>query len=557
MKHPAAARRVGPRVLLPGWAHPPLRDSLQIHARQPDKHMEVTVVLRPRSELPDVHASFGSQLPRNRKHRTPEQLAADHGATASDMEQVRAFAREHGLEVVYESPPRRIMVLGGPSTHVELAFDVEFHHFHHARGSYFAASRPPSIPANLAGIVEAVLGLHTRPSARRHASGIPSREARTHSLRQLAEAYAFPAATDGAGQCIGLIELGGGFHMQDVADYCSALGIRTPRITIVPVRGGCNHPAKPHEVLRLVEEVQGELRLSAAAMESAGMLAAQSTVEVTMDVEIVAALAPGAHIVVYFATPDEQGIYHALSHAVHDTLHRPSVLSLSWGEPETGLSDALIHAVDRVLLAAAHLGVTVCASSGDSGAFDDASDTLPVVNFPASSPHCLACGGTTTRLQGSQVAEEVVWDSTWHGVKGATGGGVSRKFPPPPWQKRARVPLGPTGKPGRGVPDVAGPADPRFGGEILVGGATCAAAGTSAVAPMWAALLARCNQALDARCGHLHPLLYSAGHRAASVLRPVTQGQNGYYHASGAGWNACTGHGTPHGENLLRHLREG
>lgn len=544
------------RVALEGCQHSPLEGARPIHAPDPLKRMEVTVVLRPKNGIPDLHTASGSLLPWARKHLTREEFTHYHGANVSDIECIRAFAKEHHLEIAEEAPHRRTVVLVGPAERIARAFDVEFEHFHHERASYFATSKAPSIPLELEGIVEAVLGLHSRPSARRNQLLLTGEKKAPRSIRDLAAAYAFPEGTDGTGQTIGLIELGGGFNLADIEDYCSGLAIAVPRITSIEVQGGANRPAKSKDVRELLECVQGELQLSAQAMESAAMGAAQSTVEVTMDIEIVAALAPGAHIVVYFATADEQGIYNAIARAIHDPHHSPDVLSISWGEPEVGLSDAYIRAVDRALLAASHLGISVCASSGDAGAINDSPDKLPAVNFPASSPHCLACGGTTTRFSGSQITDEIVWNSSHYGMKGATGGGVSRKFAVPAWQKRAKVPPGPTGKHGRGVPDVAGPADPRYGCEILVAGHSCVTAGTSAVAPLWAALIARCNQAINARCGHLHDLIYHLGHESLPALRPVTQGHNDVYQAT-EGWNPCAGHGTPHGENLLRYLKHG
>jgi kumamolisin len=408
----------------------------------------------------------------------------------------------------------------------------------------------------LKDIVEAVLGLHNRPSARRHRLLPAARRNIRRSIRDLAETYAFPKDTDGTGQTIGLIELGGGFNPEDIAEYCAHLGVPTPRLTAVNVRSGANRPAHPDDIRHLVQTVNGKLKLSAAEMTSSAIGAAQATIEVTMDIEIVAALAPGAHIVVYFATPDEQGIYNALTHAIHDTQHRPGVISISWGEPEIALSDAYIHAIDRALLAAAHLGITVFASSGDAGALNNSPDKLPAVNFPASSPHCIACGGTTAKPSKLQPTEEIVWNSSHYGFKGITGGGVSRKFSVPHWQQDAGVPLGPTGKPGRGVPDLAGPADPRYGCELLIAGCTFSSAGTSAVAPLWAALIARCNQALTRRCGHLNSFLYSLARNGTPALRAITKGHNDVYFAK-PGWNPCAGHGTLHGEHLLNHLKNG
>ncbi len=545
------------RTTLNGWQHSPLKGAKPAAAFDPGTPMVVTVILRPRRAIPHLHRSTGAASQKTKKkHLSHKEFAKQYGASASDVVKVRNFAEAHQLSIADEPPHRGAVVLSGSAQSIAQAFNIEFAHFRHARASYFAPSRAPSVPSELKGIVQAVLGLHSRPSGRRHRLWSTSKRTSPPSVRDLADTYAFPRDTDGTGQTIGLIELGGGFNLADIEDYCARLDIPAPRITAVDVKGGANRPAHPDDIRNLLEVVDGKLKLSVTEKSSAAIEAAQGTVEVTMDIEILAALAPGAHIVVYFATPDEQGIYNALTYAIHDTHHRPDVLSISWGEPEIGLSDAYIRAIDQALLAAAHLGITVFASAGDAGALNNSPDKLPSVNFPASSPHCLSCGGTTPRPSASQNREEIVWNSTHHGLKGITGGGVSRKFGVPSWQRNADVPLGPTGKQGRGVPDLAGPADPRYGGELLVAGCTFSSAGTSAVAPLWAALIARCNQALAARCGHLNPLLYRLARKDTPALRAVTKGHNDVYYAK-PGWNPCAGLGTLNGEDLLHHLKNG
>ena len=537
------------RAPLKGWEHSHLKGAKPAKTTNPPTNsdlLEITLVLRPHKTIP---------VSRSEKHLTHKKFESQHRASAADVARIRKFAAAHGLTIAHDASHRRVVVLGGSSESIAQAFDTDFDHLHHPRASYFAPSRHPSVPAELKDIVEAVFGLNTRPAARRQRLWKTAKpKDSTRSILELAEAYAFPEGTDGTGQTIGLIELGGGFNPADVEDFCARLGIPTPRITVVGVKGGANQPAPPRDVRSLLDFVNGQRTLSTSQQNSDAIEAAQCTVEATMDIEIVAALAPGAHIVVYFATPDEQGIYNAITRAIHDEQNRPSVLSISFGEPEIALSDAYIHAIDKALLAASHLGITVLASSGDAGALNNSPDKLPAVNFPASSPYCLACGGTTAKPTRSHSKEEIVWNSRHHGIKGATGGGVSRKFPVPLWQRQARVPLGPTGRSGRGVPDIAGPADPRYGCEILVAGTSCTTAGTSAVAPLWAALVARCNQALSTRCGHLNPLLYRLAHSGAPAFKSVIKGHNDVYHAS-EGWNPCAGHGTLHGEHLLGHLR--
>ncbi len=525
----------------------------------PTGRIEITLVLRPKTPIPELHhgpATISAQP----DHLAHSQFRERHAAHPDDIAVIRNFAQHHKLQVTDVDGFRRTARISGTAESIDALFGTTLHQHHAADGSSFLApAGSSSIPPALHTIVEAVLGINTAHVGRRHKIPFRSPVHKLLSPRDLANAYAFPKGMDGRGRTIGLIELGGGFHSEDIERFCEKNGLPTPSISVVEVHGGANRPAHHRAIHEMLDCVDGQLHLSAAALESDTIASAQATVEVTMDLEIVAALAPAANLIVYFATPDEQGIYHALSRAVHDIHHLPDVLSISWGEAETALSGTYLNAIDRLLEIACHLGITVCASAGDAGALNHSPDHLPAVNFPASSPHCLACGGTTPHFRDEpadvQVAEEIVWNATHFGFKGATGGGVSRTFPVPAWQQAAGIPLGPTGHPGRGVPDVAGPADPRYGCEIQIAGRTFSSAGTSAVAPLWAALIACCNQALGARCGHLNPHIYHIGHHRLAGLRPVTQGDNGAYKA-GPGWNACTGYGTPSGVHLLHHLQQ-
>ena len=198
---------------------------------------------------------------------------------------------------------------------------------------------------------------------------------------------------------------------------------------------------------------------------------------------------------------------------------------------------------------AAALGVTVTVAAGDGGSGDGESDGQPHVDFPASSPYALGCGGTKLLASGSSITSEVVWNETSAG-EGATGGGVSVVFALPAWQEGSAVPKAPNGSAGRGVPDVAGNADPLTGYQVLVDGGAQVIGGTSAVAPLWAALIARCNQKLGAPLGDVHAAIYQIGEHA---FRDITQGNNGAYQAA-PGWDACTGLGSPNGQALLTAL---
>jgi len=125
------------------------------------------------------------------------------------------------------------------------------------------------------------------------------------------------------------------------------------------------------------------------------------------------------------------------------------------GDPESSWTAQSLSAFDQAFQDAGLLGVTVCCASGDDGSTDGATDGAAHVDFPSSSPHALACGGTRLESTGTKITQEVVWN---HGVgKGASGGGVSEKFPVPAYQAAAKVPasVNPSHFAGRGVPDIS------------------------------------------------------------------------------------------------------
>jgi kumamolisin len=231
--------------------------------------------------------------------------------------------------------------------------------------------------------------------------------------------------------------------------------------------------------------------------------------------------------------------------AVHDRRHRPSFLSISWGGAEPTWSRPAMRVLDEVFEDAARLGITVVASSGDQGP-SDGTGRRHAVDFPASSPHVLACGGTRLLIRDG-VPRETLWNDGADGW-GEAGGGRSAVFPRPGYQAWVRFGRS-APHPGRAVPDVSADADPETGYLVRVNGHWIRTAGTSAVAPLWAALLARCAQALGRPVGPLHELLYSP--KGRRMLTPV---QAGRAHR-GRRWYPATGLGTPDGRRLLDALR--
>jgi kumamolisin len=320
--------------------------------------------------------------------------------------------------------------------------------------------------------------------------------------------------------------LGGGYTTSDLKTYFTGLGLKTqPKVTAISVDGGKNTPGGAADA------------------------------EVELDVEVIGSIAPGAKIAVYFAPNTDQGFLDAVTDAVHDSVHKPSVVSISWGQSEDDWTAQARTAMNTALQDAATLGVTVTIASGDNGSTDGAGDGALHVDFPASSPFALACGGTTLAGTGSKISSEVVWNET-ASQEGATGGGVSNAFALPSYQSKVGVPANPeTEFVGRGVPDVAGNADPVTGYRVRVDKQNVVVGGTSAVAPLWAALIALINQKLGTPVGFLNPKIYPLGE---TVFHDITSGNNddsglGQYSAK-AGWDACTGLGSPNGAALLSAL---
>ncbi|GGF16376.1 S53 family peptidase [Subtercola lobariae] len=483
--------------------------------------VEATLVLRRAGAADPAALAGGDAAP-----LPPAEFAARFGASAADVELVTSTLAGLGLTIIETDPASRRVRVSGPVSTIDRVFGtaLEAASSEGADGSRVTHRHRAgslSIPAVLAGVVTAVLGLDDRPQARAqfrvaeaHATSV------SYTPVQLGEIYDFPAGTDGAGQTVAIIELGGGFAESDLDAYFGGLSIQTPDVRAVGVDGAVNEPGK---------DAQG------------------ADGEVLLDIEVVGGLSPRASILVYFAPNTDAGFLDAVATAAHAT-PTPAAISISWGQSEDEWTAQARTALDDALLDAAALGITVTAAAGDNGSSDSAAGGANHADFPASSPHALACGGTRLEASGTKVTSETVWNN---GVgNGATGGGVSDVFALPAWQRSAGVPASPTRGGGRGVPDVAANADPQTGYEVLVDGKRAVYGGTSAVAPLWAALVARLVQSLGSPLGLLQPKLYEL----SSGLRDVTVGNNGAF-AAGPGWDACTGLGVPSGTALLAALK--
>jgi kumamolisin len=453
---------------------------------------------------------------------TREAYQAAHGAKDEDVAAVADFASQYGLAVGAVDRARRSVQLVGPVGALAEAFGTSLADYRHPRfGVFRGRSGPVTVPAHLGPVVTGVFGLDNRMAAETRFRPAAAADVQ-YTPPQIAEAYGFPSPADGTGECVAILEFGGGYQTADITAYFATIGVPAPPVSAVSVDGGSNAPSTP----------------------------SSADGEVMLDIEVVGGLAPGVKIVVYFGPNTEQGFVDALTTAAHDTTNRPSVISISWGGPENSWTSQGMTQIEDACAAATAMGVTVTAAAGDNGSSDGATDGKAHVDFPASAPHALACGGTSLHATGTTISSEVVWNDGASG--GATGGGISDTWPVPSYQSSVSLPPSANGGGGRrGVPDVAGDADPATGWTVRVDGQTFPIGGTSAVAPMWAGLVALLNKALGRPVGYLQPQLYAAS--VAATFRDITEGSNGAYSA-GPGWDACTGLGSPNGAALLAAL---
>jgi kumamolisin len=521
---PKSQRKLLPNSRLTGRVDPSEIASLTIHVRSigDPKALEAEVLAK-------------SRLPvSKRTYLTREDLARLHGANPADLDAIEQYAQKHDLLVVHRSAAERSIVLKGKLGDLLKAFPANVQMYHHAIGIYRGRQGEVQVPQELFDIVTGVFGYDTRPRHRHSVSSADGPGGQNGvAATEFAKRYNFPTQFDGTGQTIAIIELGGGYTNSDLQVFFQEIGVPLPTVTSVSIDHAGNNPTTP-------DSADGEVML---------------------DLEVAGAVTPKAKFVVYFApNQGDQGFLDAINAAINDTERKPSVISISWGGPEDSLDQQTLDAFHNLFVNAAAVGITVCIASGDHGTADlDAFhwDGKIHVDHPACDSMVLGCGGTQIDNN-----VDVVWNdgtpfdtSTPDGGGWASGGGISELVGVPDYQQNANLPVSiDNGKPGRGVPDIAMSATNYF---TRVDSSEGASGGTSAVAPLMAALVALLNQAKNKPVGFLNPFLYA--NVSKGVVHDVTSGTNaikntvkGY--TAGPGWDACTGLGTPDGRAILENL---
>jgi kumamolisin len=497
--------------------------------------------------------------PGRREFVSVEDFARRFGSAQEDQDLVARFASRHDLSVVEASLGRRSVIVSGTVAAIQDALNVRLSNYQAGSETYRGHEGYAYLPADVAGVVEGILGLDNRRLGRRATNWCPPEVSPLTPL-QVAAYYQTPTGPpDATGQAIGILEFGGGYNQADINAYFDGLKLKRPGVV---VGSGSNAP-------------WGQMLLSPDSPD----------IEVALDIDIAGATAQGAAIVVYFGTgsksagvPDELGWHALLSTAIHDATNKPSVLSISWSWAEDAWPPGALGMLSPLFqIDAANLGITVFASSGDTGASGHPSglgDGNRHVHYPASDPFVTGCGGTTLILDpsGQPISENTWNDAVYSGNGGATGGGVSDHFASStaPWQSGVQINEQPLS--GRGVPDLAGNASPCSGYDLVLYGQPTSQwsqlteygpgtfAGTSAVAPLYAGVIALINAQLSSslgdpsyRVGYLNPTLYSL--QGTLVFNDIADGlDNSFDGVAGyqavAGWDACTGLGSINGLEL-------
>ena len=529
-------------VAIKGSVHPHPKDHKKIGPTASSDHLTVTLLLRRKTGA----AKQAQIVAADAQRPTREEFANSRGADPGELDKVVDFAKQAGLEVVEADAARRSVIVRGSVADVDKAFAVQLNDYQYEHGKYRSHDGAVNLPSSIADYVEAVVGLTNRPVRARHLSTArrrnPADPANTKPLtpQLVATLYGFPPG-DGAGQTIGLYEMAtqgpAGYAPTDIAGTMAALGgLPMPNIVDVSVDGVSN--------------------------------SGQSDGETGLDITVAAAIAPKATIAVYFTGGQTQNIIHALQAMIHPAAGQPtpSVVSISysWGPDDPGadsFSDSEFTQISSLFEDAATNKITVLVSSGDSGA-EVADPVQAQTNYPASDPWVTACGGTTIGNIGGSSFDEYVWNDSGAGGPGATGGGISARFKIPAYQTAVNLPkrVG-TGSIGRGIPDIAGNASENSGYPQVINGASPQpVGGTSAVAPLYAGLIARINANLGHSVGFLNPTLYQLPAATfRDIVGPPGPANNSFDqvtgYPAGPGWDACTGFGSVHGQALQDGLR--
>ena len=527
---------------------------------QQQLNLSVGLQLRNRSDLASLLSDLNNpRSSRYHQYLTPQEFAALFGPTADQVQQVKDYLQQQGLTVTNVAPNGLLIDATATVSQAEAAFRVTINNYVLGANAFFANANPPVIPGSLSSIISSIGGLDnsvkmhplyhlsgpshgkSKPTFKSHAKASPNATQSGFGPTDLNGAYdgnpLQTSALQGSGQTVAVFELDG-YQSSDISAYLQNYSLGSPGISNV-----------------LVDGFNG----------SAGA----GAIEVELDIEVVAAMAPKANQIVYEGPNSTQGVNDTYNKIVTD--NKAQITTISWGECESQSGNAELQTLDNIFSQAAAQGIAMYAASGDSGAYD-CNDTNLAVDSPAGDPNITGVGGTSLQLNNGAYGSESVWSNpsdTQRSPQGAGGGGgLSSFFKQPSWQTGPGV-QNQYSNGNREVPDVSADADPATGYAVYctVSAAGCSSGwievgGTSAAAPLWAGSTALINSYLQqqgkSRMGFANPVLYGLANAQTQYppFHDVTSGTNLYYPAT-TGYDEASGWGSPDIYNIARDVASG
>lgn len=543
-----AQARPDQRVPLSGQTVSLIRYAQLAGTASAQQHLNLSIGLQLRNQ-PELTALLASLYdPRSSLYHhflTPQEFAAEFGPTAAQQQQVISFLRGAGITVSHVSANGTLIDANATVAQAQSAFQVKINNYTLGARSFFANANAPSIPSSLSPLITSIGGMDNSVQQRplglltgKSIHAVKNAKASSgYGPSDLLGAYdgaaLHQAGVTGNSQTVAVFELDG-YQQSDITQYLQSNNLGNPSITNV-----------------LIDGYNGA--------------AGAGAIEVELDIEVVAAMAPSAAQIVYEGPNSTQGVNDTYNKIVTD--NKAQVMTTSWGECESQSGASELQTLDGIFKQGAAQGIAMFAAAGDSGAYD-CNDTNLAVDSPADDPYISGVGGTNLQTSNGVYGSESVWSNpsdTQRSPQGSGGGGgISSTFTQPTWQ------VGPGVKNqysngNREVPDISADADPATGyaiyctvvaagctGNIVVGG-------TSAAAPLWAGSTAMINEYLQkqgkSRAGFMDPLLYNLANSTQQYppFHDITSGNNLYYPAT-AGYDEASGLGTPDIYNIARDL---
>ncbi len=540
------------RSILSGHEVPLIQQAHLVQNTNPTQQLNLSIGMQVRnpSDLDNLLSEiYDPNSPQYHQYLTPDQFDQLFAPTTDQLQQVISYLQSQGMTVTSVAPNNLLIDATATVSQVQQAFSVQINTYQAGNHTFYANTASPSVPTSISQLITSIGGLDNSVQYHPLYQGV-IKHMQKHGAalatpsgfgpKDLSGAYnATPlqnAGMLGDNQNVALFELDG-YQPSDVAQYFQNYGL-TPTYSNVLVDGFNGTPG-------------------------------QGAIEVELDMEVVGALAPHAHQIVYEGPNTTQGLNDTYNQIVNDKVNAPHIVSTSWGLCEKYSGAAELQTLDNIFKQGALQGITFFAAAGDSGAYDCGDGTLGV-DSPASDPNVTGVGGTNLQINAGAYGSESVWSNpsdTQRSPNGAGGGGgISTQFKLAAWQTGTGV-QNQYSNGYREVPDVSADADPATGyatyctvtnagcpstGWITVGG-------TSAAAPLWAGSLALIDQYLQSQgkaiVGSANPVLYSLFNtpQQSPAFHDVTSGTNLYYNAT-SGYDMASGIGSPNVNNIAHDL---